>query len=273
MLVKRIKPWLKRHYYSRWPAWAGSFPYFGTKVYFPLNSHLFLRVCEEDIYELELLRLLKAFMRPDSTYFDVGANIGLMAVPILRDVPQCRVVSFEPSPSALPFLRKTQAGSAYQTRWQLIEKAIGNEPGAAEFYTFGPENSAFDGLQNTQRRRGNPTVVTVPVTTLDLEWASLGRPTVSVIKIDVEGREMNVLAGGRECIQQQRPVIVVEWDASNLDAGKSRDTDLLEWAQQNAYELRSADTGIAITGPEVLRWQMLLGISFVLIPLRTVGTK
>lgn len=266
-----MKAWLKRHYYSRWPAWAGSFPYFGTRVHFPLNSHLFVRACEEGVYERDLLRLLRAFIRPDTTYFDVGANIGLMAVPILRDVPGCRVVSFEPSPSALPFLRKTHAGCAHKARWQLIEKAIGDQPGAAEFYTFGPENSAFDGLRNTQRRRENPTVVSVPVTTLDQEWAGLGKPPVSVIKIDVEGLEMGVLLGGRTCIQEQRPVIFLEWDATNLKSGKYQETALLTWAEDAGYELRSTDSGVAIEGPEVLRWQMMLGNSFVLIPKRRAG--
>lgn len=266
MVFEKTKAWLKRHYYSRWPTWAGSFPYFGTKVYFPLNSHLFLRACEEGVYEKDLLRLLRAFIRPGTTYFDVGANIGLMAVPILRDVPQCQVVSFEPSPSALPFLRKTHAGCAHNARWQLIEKAIGNQPGTAEFYTFGPENSAFDGLRNTQRRREDPKVVSVPVTTLDVEWANLGKPEVSVIKIDVEGLEMGVLQGGRDCIRQKNPVVIMEWDAANLKSGKYQITDLLDWASEADYELRAANSGIVINSPELLRWQMMLGDTFVLIP-------
>jgi FkbM family methyltransferase len=50
--------------------------------------------------------------KPDTTVFDVGANIGLMAIPLLTHVPECRVISFEPSENSVPYLRKTIEGSS-----------------------------------------------------------------------------------------------------------------------------------------------------------------
>ncbi len=78
-LTKRAKKLL----YGKFPGFAGSFPYCGVKVYFPANSLIFQRACEEKIYERDLVRLLSALVRPETAYFDVGANIGLMSIPIL----------------------------------------------------------------------------------------------------------------------------------------------------------------------------------------------
>ena len=62
------------------PGLAGSFPYFGTRVFFPKNAYIFTIVCEEGIYEKELLRHIQTVVKAGSWYFDVGANIGLMSV-------------------------------------------------------------------------------------------------------------------------------------------------------------------------------------------------
>src|SRR5215207_686852 len=141
---------LKRWYYAYRPG-ARYFPYFGTRIYFPRESHLFHRVCEEDIYEPSTLKLLKAFVRPGGTYFDIGANIGLTSAPILASAPDCQVVSFEPSPNALPWLRQTREGSPHAKRWQVVGKALGTEEGNATFHANASGMSAFDGLRNTGR--------------------------------------------------------------------------------------------------------------------------
>ena len=98
---QHLKYWL----YGRCPGFAGSFPYFGTKVYFPKGSLSFRSACKQGIFEADNVRILQALARPDAVLFDVGANIGLMAVPVLRHEPGCRVVSFEPSANVLSFLQ------------------------------------------------------------------------------------------------------------------------------------------------------------------------
>ena len=259
-----IKAVLKRWYYSHWPGQAGSFPYFGTRVYFPRNSHLFLRVCREDIYERELLRFVRGFLRPGACYFDIGANIGLTSVSFLRDFPECKVVSFEPSPHALPFLLKTHAGSPFNSRWSVIGRALGNEIGEAEFHTGGPENSAFDGLQNT-RRGGNKSVIRVPISTLDSEWDKLNRPNIAVVKIDVEGAEIKVLQGGARCIRAQRPALVIEWNPQNLSAAKCPPEVLLNWAANERYQIFSLPAAIPVADAHALKLQMIRTDQFLLL--------
>ena len=261
----RLRPTLKKWYYSYWPGQAGSFPYFGTRVHFPRSSHLFLRVCEEEIFESELLRFIRQFLRNETAYFDVGANIGLTSAPFLRDIPTCSVVSFEPSPHALPYLLKTQAGSPFGSRWKVIGKALGNQIGQAEFYTTGLEKSAFDGFRDT-RRGGKKEIVQVPVTTLDSEWEGLGRPAVSVVKIDVEGTELGVLQGGVCCVRAEQPAIFLEWKGVNLKAAECPPAALLDWAANERYQIYSLPLAIPVTDWPLLKLQMTCTGQFVLLP-------
>src|SRR5712691_12881150 len=95
----RIKWWL--HTYV--PGLAGWFWYYGTRVYFPRRALIFDLVCAEGIYEADLTRVILSLVRPGSWYFDLGANIGLMSVPVVASAPESRVLSFEPSPNSLPY--------------------------------------------------------------------------------------------------------------------------------------------------------------------------
>ena len=260
-LRKKFKRW----FYDRCPGIAGAFPYFGSKVFFPPNSHLFLAACEQGIYEYQNLSLIQKYIRPSSCYFDVGANIGLMSVPILSQFEDCNVVSFEPSPHTLPYLRKTHQASPFKGRWQVVEKAVSNEVRTKEFYVADVSLGAFDGFENT-RRSGGMRQITVQTTTIDYEWGTLSSPTVSVIKIDVEGAELEVLQGAMKCILICRPVIMLEWNIDNLKAYDYQNDALLRLATELDYGLYSTFSYSLIRDRGTLELQMLKTETFLLLP-------
>lgn len=261
MIRKQIKKWL----YSQCPGFSGAFPYYGTKVYFPTASLMFKYACEQGIYERENLRLISGLVRPDSVYFDVGANIGLMSVPILRICPSCTVVSMEPSPNTFRFLARTAEESEFGERWRIVGKAAGSSIGTLEFCTASIELGAFDGFQDTQRA-GATSKVTVPVTTLDAEWEVMKRPAVSVIKIDVEGAEIQALQGAVSCIKHEKPYILLEWNSLNLKAYNCQPESLLMFAESIGYQVLSIPFILPVTDKNILKIQMCLTESFLLAP-------
>src|SRR5262249_56487266 len=113
-----LRQWIKYHVYN----WIGSFPYFGVRVHFPRHSAAFRAACEQGIFESENVRMLQTICRPDSYMFDVGAHLGLMAIPILAAISNSRIVSFEPSPNSAPWLKQTIATAGFGDRWTLIDK-------------------------------------------------------------------------------------------------------------------------------------------------------
>jgi FkbM family methyltransferase len=260
-LRKNLKHWL----YDKCPGLAGSFPYYGTKIYFQPGSSLFRVACEQGVYEAANLDLLAGLARPDALHFDIGGNIGLMAAPILDRVPQCRVVSLEPSVNVLPFLQRTAAESPHAARWTVVPKAVGARVGTVKFSLSSPENSPYDGIKATDRV-ASEREVEVELTTVDTEWKRLGSPHVSAIKIDVEGAELDVLKGARECLKAERPPVLLEWNAENLAAYQCPPGSLLEFAREIGWQVFAMPGLTRVQCLSELALHMIRTESFLLAP-------
>ncbi|HEV2804400.1 MAG TPA: FkbM family methyltransferase [Chthoniobacterales bacterium] len=257
---KALKKWV----YGRCPGLAGAFPYFGVKVHFPPDSLSFHAACDQGIFERSNVVTLQRLARPDTTVFDIGANIGLMAIPVLQSCKTCRVVSVEPSPNAVSFLRRTIAGSGFGSRWLLIEKAVGARIGRSDFAVSPEKESLYDGLKATHRASSSQTVE-VEITTVDSIWNELGRPAVSIVKCDVEGGELDVFAGASECLATTKAAILTEWNAANFVAYERKQEELLEFATRHGYRLFAVPGFAPITDEVALSLHMIETESFLLI--------
>lgn len=255
----------KRLLYQARPGRHGAFPYYGVRTYFPKNSFVFRLACEHGIYEATNLRLLFSALRPGTTVFDVGANIGLMSIPLLSDAAGVRVVSVEPSPRNHAALARTVAESIHRSRWELLACALGAQAGETTFHCARPEWGAFDGLRDTGRV-GQTEAVQVQVRTLDELWEERGRPDVCAVKIDVEGADLDVLRGATVCLRACRPLVLVEWNAENLAAFGHDKAALLTFAQSVGCDLFAMPGLVLTASPDHLRAQMQFEESFVLLP-------
>jgi FkbM family methyltransferase len=263
MTFKQI---LKHWYYDKFPGVAGTFPYYGTRIHFRPGSSLFRVACQQGVYEGANLDLLAGLARPGAWHFDVGANIGLMAAPILARIPECRVLSCEPSANVLPYLQKTAAESPFSNRWEVVPKAVGARPGTVKFTLNSPDKSPYDGMQSTNRVGGESREVEVELTTIDAEWKRLGSPRVTAIKIDVEGAELDVLKGAAECLKTERPPVLLEWNAENLAPYKCSPENLLDYAREMNWQLFAMPNLVEIQTPRELAWHMIRTESFFLAP-------
>jgi FkbM family methyltransferase len=242
-----------------------SFEYLGMRIFCPPDSELYFRVRDSGVYEPENTRLICDLVRPNTYYFDIGANIGLTSIPVLKEVPTSTVVSMEPSPTTLGYLRKTVEASGFNGRWKIIGKGASKEVGQMEFFQAAPDRGAYDGFRDTGRG-GAKRKIMVEVTTVDTEWHALGKPPVSFLKIDVEGAELAVLRGAAECLQSQRPYALVEWTKLNLPAYGCEPAALLEFASRVGYTVFSLPYLVPIHDAHVLEVQMIKTYDFLLAP-------
>jgi hypothetical protein len=82
--------------------------------------------------------------------------------------------------------------------------AVGAEDGRARLSVrFGPMNRLVGDAHEVASEE-------VRVIQLDGWWSACGEPTVSLLKIDVEGQELDVLAGSLRLLSSQRPALIVE---------------------------------------------------------------
>lgn len=196
----------------------GLFSYKGEKVAFPRGHHLLGILQHSGDFEPQYVELFCRLGSEKKTAFDVGANVGLYSISLLKRYAEASVIAVECSPQTLPFLERTHSLSEFKPRWQIAPLAVSDcAGGTADFYAGEVEEGVFDGLRDTGRG-GAKSRVQVPITTLDQIWADAGRPHVSIIKMDIEGGESAALRGAMELIESQRPFILMEWNAENLSA-------------------------------------------------------
>lgn len=153
--------------------------------------------------ELALSAILAGALRSDGMYVDVGANKGQVLREALRLAPRGRHVAFEPIPAVAAELAR-----AYPSV-ECRQLALGARDEQAQFCHF-KKLEGWSGLRRSPRvsdERGDPEYITVSVSTLDEQ---LGEHTPCVVKIDVEGAELDVIEGGRQLLMRAKPVLIVE---------------------------------------------------------------
>lgn len=261
----RWRGFAKKLLFGSLPFVHGKFPYYGHAVYFPPGSHIFDRACAEGIYEREIINLILALVRPGTTYFDVGTNIGLLSVPVLAERPKVKVVSIEASPDTLQFLRKTHAAAPRREDWTIVGAAVGSENGEAEFWSGAAALGAFDGLRDTGRG-GRKTPVRVPLRPLDQIWEGCGCPATSVVKMDIEGGEYSALQGAKCMIARERPVFIVEWTEINLRAYGIKSRAILQLCADMGYTPYASPSLIPVATGPILKIVMSQTETFILVP-------
>ncbi|MFP8881979.1 MAG: FkbM family methyltransferase [Myxococcota bacterium] len=172
----------------------------------------------------ELIEIFREYARPGTTAIDVGAHIGSLAVPLAFQVgPTGRVYAFEPQRRVYRelFHNLQLNGLDHATPLML---AVSSAPGILEMAP--PEFD--DGF--TRIGSGGEQV---EARTLD----SFGFTDVSLIKIDVEGHEIEVLKGAEQTILKWHPALIVETGRRNKE--QFLEPMLAEWG----YNLRKIDNG------------------------------
>lgn len=149
--------------------------------------------------------------------FDVGAHTGEYTLLFKRRFPQARVFCFEPSQENFARLgQSTAALSGVDCR----RCALGKEAGEATLY----RDQAVSSLASlTKRRLAHYAIAmeieeTVAVTTVDRFLREQGIAYIDLMKIDVEGHELDVLEGAAESLGAGRiGVVQFEFGGCNLD--------------------------------------------------------
>lgn len=161
-------------------------------------------------YETEVFDIIDRSLRPGAVAFDVGAHLGYLSLLMAKRAGSGgRVVCFEPDPVIIDGLRANLRRNAGKIEASVIpvESAIGSREGRVAFTR---------GWRTTRGRVSDEdrADLDVAMTTLDRAAVRFGAP--DLVKIDVEGAEMDVLRGGTRLLEEMRPMVVLEAHASSL---------------------------------------------------------
>lgn len=178
--------------------------------------------------QARLAAIARAAVPADGTVLDIGANIGLSTLAVAPQVPAGRVLAFEPVPRNLAALRWNLAANGL-AQARAVPVALGQEAGRLRFFVS--EEFGAGGHAMTERHAAGAELpaTEVPMTTLDAFAAAEGIGRIDLVKLDVEGFEPEVLAGGAATLARTRPVVVLELNSFCLIACRNRTTrDVLD---------------------------------------------
>ncbi|MBV8187822.1 MAG: FkbM family methyltransferase [Alphaproteobacteria bacterium] len=200
----------------------------GTRLEARLGNDESFCVYVAGSFEPNEFAFLDRTLRRRMTFIDVGANDGLFTLfAAARVGRRGRVLAFEPSSRERAVLERNLALNRLRNV-DVLPVALANEPGEATLQIA----PALHGGHNTLggfAHKGVAAIATeaVQLETLDAVTARLGIARVDVIKIDVEGAELKVLAGARETLRKWQPVLLIEANDEALRKQGASTADLL----------------------------------------------
>lgn len=158
-------------------------------------------------YDPPKFAFLRAHCRPGDVVLDVGAHIGLFSILMARLVgPTGRVFSFEPTPLTRQVLEQTVRLNGCEEVVEVRAEAVAGSSGTAVLYDTGDALSNANSLVHGLR-----SVLEIPVKTVTMdEFVAARALEVRCIKVDVEGAELEVLAGAARTIRNSRPAVELE---------------------------------------------------------------
>ena len=184
--------------------------------------------------DLDNIRRLLAFsLATDSNCVDVGANRGTVLAEMQRFAPNGHHVAFEPLPHLSKLLGRAFPGV------EVHEAALSNRTGKADFAYVHGTSEGWSGLVFRPLPTGEKAEVEhieVQLAVLDDVLAPTYHP--SVIKIDVEGAEQQVLEGAMRTLKRHRPIVVFEHGLGSANAYGTEPLDI--------HRLLCGDAGLRI---------------------------
>jgi FkbM family methyltransferase len=140
---------------------------------------------------------------------DVGANIGITAVPMAKKLSKAEIHAFEPIEENFNAL--TKVVNAHKAKnIKLYKVALGNRSGKLKMIMPMSGKSRMQGLskmyEDDTREKG--IIYEVPMDELDTIYKN--EKNIKAIKIDVENFELEVLTSGRQLLIKNKPVIYCE---------------------------------------------------------------
>jgi FkbM family methyltransferase len=199
---------------------------------------------------------LNSFLRPGDVFVDVGANIGLFTLIAAACVlPAGRVVAFEPAARTYARLAENVRLNEF-VNVDCVKMALSDHSGHLNLIQSLDGFDAWNSLAGTTmgKRLSEEKVEVVGWDRYAKEHDLIGR--VTMMKIDVEGWESRVLAGGKEALTRaDAPVLQVEFADEAAKAAGSSCRSLFECLENFGYQMFVYDASKGELVPEGLRKQ------------------
>lgn len=148
-------------------------------------------------------QIIASTVKADSNCVDVGAYRGDILHHLVKHSPKGQIFAIEPIPGNAEYLKKTFP------RATVLNIAASDKAGTQDFF-FVHNRPARSGLTRQSYPDEQNEVETIKVQTCPLDEVIPSSIPITLIKIDTEGTEQDVLTGARQILSSYQPIIIFE---------------------------------------------------------------
>lgn len=159
---------------------------------------------EQDHYIDEIIRRI---LQKDSNCIDIGCHLGSMLSPMVKFAPFGQHLAFEPIPYKAQWLKRKFPGV------KVFEMCLSSSAGEVPFY-YCPQTSGYSSLMVEENKKAKCQVIKVRCDRLD-DIVSPDRQ-IDLVKIDVEGAELEVLRGASRILKESKPYLIFECSVDSV---------------------------------------------------------
>ncbi len=164
------------------------------------------------LLEVPVQEALRRTIAPGAVVWDAGAHIGFFTLLAARMAgPDGRVIAFEPVAESVDVIRFAAMRSGLAERVEVRQQALGATSGREELLIAGEEGwshlAARGNVKGITARREVDVVAPDDVT----------GPPPDVVKLDIEGSEVDALRGAQRLLREVRPAFVIELHDTNAE--------------------------------------------------------
>lgn len=176
---------------------------------------------------------------------DIGANQGQFTNKILKILPGSKIFCFEPLPDEFNDLKRTFKN---HPDISLLNYALGNKVGKTIFQKnkFSPSSSVLEMSENHEVNFPFTTdslQIEVPMERLDNFLNLIDPDDKTLIKIDVQGYESEVISGGKEVLNKSK-VVLIETSFVELYKGQKLFEDIYRCLNAMGYKYKGSTNNI-----------------------------
>jgi FkbM family methyltransferase len=184
--------------------------------------------------ELTAHQILSNFLQMGDVFIDIGANFGLHTLYAAKLVGNHgHIFAFEPVLFNLNLLKRNVALNGVQQQVTIVPKAVSNSSEPFLTLYLPPEQVAV--TASLRPSPGNLQTTQVANLRLDDYWSHINRP-VRLIKIDVEGAELEVLRGSQKLLMQWQPMLLIEVHGFALPHFGTNVNELRDFLKRFGYQ-------------------------------------
>jgi FkbM family methyltransferase len=186
-------------------------------------------------YEPDICAFLRYVLKPGGTFIDCGANVGFFSIQASALVGKSgTVISIEANPETYKLLERNLRANrcglpihcALTSQAGEVELFV---PGSWDVYSSLRAEGVVEGVADNSYR--------VKARTLDNVIAELALSQIDLVKIDIEGGELDVLKSAPQLLSAFRPFIVIEYGLNTWPAFDATEDDLKRLAKDAGYDI------------------------------------